>query len=87
MGRPKGSKNKKAEPVKMEKKSDFVPPVKFDGPSPVEWRPAPDMGQIKPPAEAEKLCANADCTHKGVIHYGGPKGWCNVGGCVCEEFR
>lgn len=85
MARPKGSKNKpKVKPVKFEQKADVVAPVKVEK-SPVEWKPEPDMGSIKPPAEAEKDCAG--CLHKGTKHYGGPKGWCNVGDCRCQEFK
>ena len=80
---PKGSKNKpKEEPVNLESKSGFLKPVP-SSPSPVEWKPAPEMGKIKPPEEAEKIC---ECGDKGGMHYGGPKGWCNRGGCNCQEF-
>lgn len=83
MARPKGSTNKpKEEPVNLESKSGFLPPVP-SSPSPVEWKPAPDMGKIKAPEEAEKMCG---CLHKGGVHYGGAKGWCNTGGCNCQEF-
>ena len=88
MSRTKGSKNKtrveqpKEEPVHLESKSGFLPPTP-SSPSPVEWKPAPEMGKIKPPEDAEKRC---ECLHKGGLHYGGPKGWCNFGGCNCQEF-
>ena len=69
---------------KFETKTDVSPEVKISGPSPVEWKPSPDMGKITPPAESEKVCA---CLHKGADHYGGPRGWCNTGGCTCQEFN
>ena len=88
MGRPKGSRNKtkkaeKAEPVKFTTKADVTPAAPVEK-SPVEWKPAPDMGKIKAPADAEKNCAG--CPHKAGMHYGREKNWCNVGGCDCQEF-
>lgn len=89
MSRPIGSKNKPKEvkevdPVKFTSKSDIMPPVKVS-PSPVEWKPAPDMGAIKPPPEGDKTCGF--CVHKGALHYGSVKRWCNTGGCNCQEFK
>ena len=52
---------------------------------PEVWSAKPDMGAIKPPAEGVKVCGN--CPHQGATHYGGPRGWCNVGGCNCQEFK
>ena len=69
---------------KFETKADVMPAV------PVEakpWTPKPDMGAIKAPTPAEKVCGNTECKHVGEKHYGGPKGWCNVGGCSCQEFK
>lgn len=89
----------KGKPRKFEAKADVMPPVKVEQKPPepkVEppkaavtsdrlWNPGPDMGSIKPPAPQEKDCDS--CKHKGETHYGGPKGWCNVGGCNCQEFK
>jgi hypothetical protein len=84
MARPKGSKNKpkaaQEEPVKFLTKADVNPPVQIEA---KPWSPKPEMGHIQPPTPAEKVCT---CKHKGETHYGGPKGWCNVGGCNCQEF-
>ena len=82
MAWPKGKRRK------FETKSDVMPPVKVDQrPEPEKkepWSAKPDMGTIAPPQKADKTCST--CRHKGDIHYGGPKGWCNFGGCNCQEF-
>lgn len=80
---PKGKRRK------FETKSDVLPPVKVDQrpepPKPEPWKPEPDMGTIAPPPPAEKV--GVCCKHQKETHYGGPKGWCNVGGCSCQEFK
>ena len=77
MGRPIGSKNKPKEAeVKFSKKSDVLPPVKF--------QVSPDMGAIKPPVKELALC---ECGGPQKSHYGGEKGWCNDYGCACPQFR
>jgi hypothetical protein len=48
-----------------------------------EWKPGPDMGEIKPPKDAELIC---DCLHKKAMHYGPDRDWCNTGGCQCQTF-
>lgn len=66
---------------KFNTKADMVPPVKMEQ---KPWKPEPDMGSVKAPVPAEKAC---ECAHLGATHYGGPKGWCNTGGCDCQEFK
>jgi hypothetical protein len=84
MGRPKGSKNKEKEgEVKFTTKSDVTPPVPIQQ---KPWTPSPDMGNIKPPADAEKICANEHCRHKKGMHYGGKDEWCNTSGCNCQAW-
>ena len=80
---PKGKK-KAEEPVKFTQKADVMPPLKMDQ-SPKPWSPSPDMGNITPPAPAEKVCGN--CPHKKETHYGRSTDWCNVGGCECQSFK
>jgi len=67
---------------KLETKADVMPPVPVDQ---KPWSPAPDMGAIKPPVPAEKVCSN--CPHKKEMHYGRDRDWCNVGGCNCQGFK
>jgi hypothetical protein len=74
---------------KLETKSDVLPPVKVNqSPGKKEkkdegWEPKPDMGKIAPPSPAQK--SGKCCDHEKGMHYGGSKGWCNAGGCVCQE--
>lgn len=98
MGRPKGSKNKKAvekEEKEVVKAAPVVtpPPSKIVGhgvtvmetqPAPEAWTPKPDMGKIKPPPPGHTLC---ECLHQKETHYGPDRDWCNVGGCQCQEFK
>jgi hypothetical protein len=64
---------------KFETKEDVMPKIKIE-----TYTPKPDMGKVQPPATAEKIC---ECSHLGNVHYGGPKGWCNTGGCDCQVFK
>jgi hypothetical protein len=69
---------------KFETKDDVTPKVKLQALE-KPYTPKPDMGDVKPPAPAEKACAF--CTHTKKNHYGGTMGWCNTGGCTCMEFK
>lgn len=66
---------------KFTQKTDVAPPVKDQALEP--YQPKPDMGDIKEPPK-RTVC---DCKHEHSKHYGGPKDWCNVGGCLCQEFK
>jgi hypothetical protein len=84
MGRPKGSKNKLKDLVEEPRetvKEPVLAPVKEE---PKDWKPEPDMGNVQPPAPTNLLCK--DCGHKGAMHYGGQKGWCNTQNCKCNEL-
>lgn len=59
---------------KFTEKLDVAPPIK-------DYAVKPEM----PKPEVKKdLC---ECKHEKDAHYGGPKGWCNRGGCNCQEFK
>lgn len=68
---------------KFTEKTD-VAPVVNDQALEKKYVPKPDMGDIKPPPKQKSTCA---CYHEHSKHYGGPKDWCNVGGCLCQEFK
>ncbi len=84
MGWPKGMsrKKKEKEPVKFTTKADVLPPVPIQQ---KPWTPAPDMGNIKAPADAEKKCGT--CGDKKAMHYGGQSEWCNTSGCNCQAWK
>ena len=84
MSRPKGSKNKPKEIVKV--KNVAVDDIVEATPKSLKeiFQPKPDMGAIKPPPAAEFKC---NCSHEKKLHYGGAKDWCNVTGCKCQEFK
>jgi hypothetical protein len=103
MGRPKGSKNKVAEPSaegsldgKMTGRTpapEVKEPVKVapGGRKPTGhpiWTPSPDMGSIKPPPDAEAVCASctSDCREpRKKWHYGpDQRTWCNL--CNCQAW-
>ncbi len=81
MSRPKGSKNRS-------KESTGIPPIESireaKVPEAKPWKPEPEMGEIKPPKETEKLCI---CEHKKEMHYGPKTDWCNTRGCQCQRFE
>lgn len=72
MARPKGSKNKKKEPV-----------AQIETPKEA-WKPTPDMGHIQPPSPKVAVCKT--CPHQRVMHYGGAAEWCNEKGCNCQAW-
>lgn len=77
MGRPKGSKNKKAPTT------GHVPPVVASEPvkEAVAYQPAPNMGKKAPDP---KVC---QCGHAETLHYGSESRWCNNHGCSCQGFK
>lgn len=47
------------------------------------WSPKPDMGDVKEPEDKDKYCV---CEHKGEMHYGNEKRWCNFPNCRCDAW-
>lgn len=83
MSRPKGSKNKPKEVVKV--KEPVVDEIKNAATASLKeiFNPKPDMGPVKPPPVGELIC---NCGHEKKLHFGGPRGWCNKTGCNCQGF-
>jgi hypothetical protein len=49
-----------------------------------DWKPSPDMGEIKAPPASATIC---ECLHQKAHHYGPDRDWCNVAGCQCQSFN
>lgn len=46
-----------------------------------------DKEDLIPSNNVPKGALCSECKHSKEMHYGGAKGHCNTGGCLCAEFK